>query len=238
MIIQQSSGHSVRQIQEGLWQVTFHFPASTNCWIFLDTDGLVLIDAANPWNAATILSIIEQLGRPLRRIVITHAHPDHAGSAAELARRTGALVYAHENDRRFLDGSSSMADTPGFWLCRGVLQMGQFLGMLNPPAVNGLVIIGDAENIGSLQVIHTPGHTPGSISLWSEEAGAIFCGDNLFAVFNTLRIGLPWFTLDLKTQAESIKRYTEFPARLLLSGHGPVFRCEDLSLCIERVLEG
>ena len=226
-IIQRSLGHVVRQIQPGLWQITFHFPASTNCWLWQEPDGLTLIDAAHPWNAAAILAAVQLLGQPLRRIVITHAHPDHAGAAAELSERTSAEVYVHESEKDILAGRACMADAPGFWPCRAILKTGRWLGVVNPPPVERITALVDGQEIGRLVVVHTPGHTPGSISLWCRPAQAIFCGDNLVSSFDILHLGLPWFTLDAETRAQSLERYAPLPASLLLSGHGPVYRREN-----------
>src|ERR1700729_2315016 len=187
-VVQRSTQHLVRHIQPGLWQVVFHFPATTNCWLWQEPDGLTLIDAGHPWNTKVILDAIKHVGHPLRRIIITHAHPDHAGAAAEIAAETKAVVRARSADIPFMQGGS-MADVPGFWLCRAILKTGQCLGMLNPPPINGVEPLVDGEMVGRLRVLHTPGHTPGSISLWAQEAQALFCGDNMGYSFSLLHVG-------------------------------------------------
>jgi glyoxylase-like metal-dependent hydrolase (beta-lactamase superfamily II) len=233
-VLQRTASHVVHQIQPGLWQIVFHFPATTNCWIWRESDGLTLIDAGFPQSAGAILNAIEKVGQPLRRIVITHAHPDHAGAAAEISGKTGASVLAHAADIPFLQGRR-MSDTPGFWLCRAVLKTGQYLGILNPPPIARVRPIADGEAVGRLQVLHTPGHTPGSISLWSAEENAIFCGDNICSSFSSLHVGVPWFTLDPIVQKGSLSRYTSLPVRLLLPGHGNVYQ-GDVAGRIQRLL--
>jgi glyoxylase-like metal-dependent hydrolase (beta-lactamase superfamily II) len=222
-ILERTSGHLLKQLKEGLWQLVFFYPAPTNCWLIEDAGGLTLVDAGSPWNARVILNVIARIGLPLRHIVITHAHPDHAGSAAAVAKATSATVYAHENELPFLDGRKSMADLPGFWATSAFLKTGKLLGILDPPPCVDLQPLLESHAVGPLQVLHTPGHTPGSISLWAERDYAIFCGDNI--IFNSLflQFGLPWFTLDHKTQSESVRAYENLPARLLLSGHGAAF---------------
>ncbi len=232
--LQRSTQHVVKQIQPGLWQIIFHFPLTTNCWLWQEPDGLTLVDAGHPWNTKAILDSIKQLGHPLQRIVITHAHPDHVGAAAELSAKTKAVVLAHPADIPFLQGHH-MSDVPGFWLCRATLKTGQRLGILSPPAINDVVPVADGEMVGRLQVLHTPGHTPGSISLWTKEEKALFCGDNLFYRFSSLHLGVPWFTLDLTAQKISLARYTSLPVQVLLPGHGPVYR-GDVSRQVRRLL--
>lgn len=222
-------------MQPGLWQLTFNLPAPVNAWLWEDEDGLTLVDAAQPWNANDIIKAVHAIGQPLRRVVITHAHPDHAGAARDLALMTGADVFVHELDAPFLSGHKCMSGEKGFWLCRAVLGAGNKMGVLNPPAVEHVRSLSDGDTVGTLQVIHTPGHTPGSISLWSPEKKAIFCGDNLIYSLRILRVGLPWFTLDLSTQRDSLRRYADLHAETLLSGHGPVFH-GDVTRAVNRLL--
>src|SRR3974390_1193909 len=105
-VLQKTTGHALREIHPGLFQVVFHYPVTTNCWLFEDRDGLTLIDAAHPSSAPAILQAVKFLNKPLRRIVITHAHPDHAGAAAEVASKTDAVVLAHEREIPYLSGAT------------------------------------------------------------------------------------------------------------------------------------
>lgn len=221
--LQRSTNHVFRQIQPSLWQIEFLWPVSTNCWLVQDEDGLTLIDAAHSWSSAHILSAIESVGQPLRRIITTHAHPDHTGAAAELSAKTGAEVFAHASDVPYLEGRTSMADERGFWGCRIILKTAQALGSLHAPPIQKVEAVSDGEMVGSLRVLHTPGHTPGSLSLWCERNKAIFTGDNIIYSLRALRFGAPWFTLDHRMQKESVRCYGDFAATMLLPGHGAIF---------------
>lgn len=236
VIIRRSLGHLVRRVSDRLWQINFFLPATVNCWLWSETDGLTLIDAAQPWNVDAILRAIDETGQPLARIIVTHAHPDHAGAAAELQRRTGAPVYAHENEIPFLTGCRCMADEDGYWLCRALLKTGQHLRLINPPAIEKVLAVADNSNVGGLQILHTPGHTPGSISLWAEDDCALFCGDNVSNTLSVLRLNFSHFTLDFAGLHKSISRYSELPARLLLPGHGPPYRSDDAIKDVQRLL--
>lgn len=218
-----------------MWQIESRFPAPTNCWLIQDDNGLTLIDAGLPWSTQVILKAVHSIGQPLRRIVITHAHPDHAGAAGYLSALTGAEVFAHEADAPFLDGSRSMSDESGFWLSRMVLKGGDKLGVLDCPRIANVQPVEHGQMVGGLKVIHTPGHTPGSISLWSQNEKAVFCGDNLIYSLRVLRVGLPWFTLDHKLQSASLQQYVDLQAQILLSGHGPAFT-GDVSAAVRRLL--
>jgi glyoxylase-like metal-dependent hydrolase (beta-lactamase superfamily II) len=221
--LEKSTQHVVQRIRPSIWQISFHYPTPTNCWLLKEEDGLTLIDAGHPWSTKYILAAIESIGHPLRRIFITHAHPDHAGAANELAGKTHAIVMAHQSEIPFLQGQRTMANEKGSLICRAVLSTARLLRSLDSPSIERVQPVADGEKLGRLKVIHTPGHTPGSISLWDADEQALFCGDNLLFSMGAVRVGLPWFTLDRSTQNKSLKRYLDLPAQLLLSGHGPVY---------------
>lgn len=218
-----------------MWQIESRFPTPTNCYLVEDEDGLTLIDAGLPWSTRVILNTIHAIGQPLRRIVITHAHPDHAGAAAKLSVLTSAEVYAHAADAPFLDGSRSMSEESGYWLSRMVLKGGDRLGVLDCASIARVHPVQHGQMVGRLKVIHTPGHTPGSISLWAQNERAVFCGDNLIYSSRVLRVGLPWFTLDHKMQSAGLQQYVDLDAQMLLSGHGPAFK-GDVGAAVRRLV--
>jgi hydroxyacylglutathione hydrolase len=140
-----------------------------NCSIFGDEqtqEGLV-VDPGD--EIAHVLEIIHHHGLKLKAIVITHAHIDHIGGAQKLKKATGAPVYMNLNDA----GLQKMLDVQAAWL-----------GMETPepvsidaPAKDGdHLLVGATE----FQVLHTPGHTQGSISLWIPAESKLVAGDTLF----------------------------------------------------------
>lgn len=217
-----------KQVSNDLWRLAFFLPATVNVWLLRDRDGLTLIDAAQPWNAKEINAAINHVGIPLKRIVITHAHPDHAGAAAELRRLTGAEVYAHAQDIPFLTGQECMANVDGSVSCKRFLKFANRIGMLNPPIIDRVDPIANGDTLGDLQVVHTPGHTPGSITLWHQKNQMLFCGDNVSHTLRVLRLNMSFFTLDCATLGQSIEKYKEFPAKMLLPGHGPEYVSNDV----------
>jgi len=228
-VLQRSFGHRVEQERDGLWRIVFHLPTSTNCWLMDDKGELTLIDAGCFWNTGTIFDTIKSIGKPLRRIAITHAHPDHAGAAGELARRTGAQVFAHQLDIPYLTGKSSLAELEGKTLSHALHRAAHILGVLNPPIVYGPLAVQEADAIGSLKVIHTPGHTPGGVSFWSEKHKALFVGDNASNRFSLLSINMSVFTLARAQLIESFEKYQDYDARLILPGHGRAHYSQDAS---------
>jgi len=117
-----------------------------------------------------ILSIVAQHGLSVKQIIITHAHIDHVGGAMKLKAATGAPILLNQNDYALL----KMLDTQAAWI-----------GMRSPGdvAIDGSVGTGDKVAAGNVvaDVIHTPGHTEGSICLYFEADKKLIAGDTLFA---------------------------------------------------------
>jgi hydroxyacylglutathione hydrolase len=145
-------------------------PLRCNCTILGDeaTHEAIVIDPGD--NIPEILSRLRKHGLTLRQIVITHAHIDHVGGAALLKTATGAPVFLNQQDLGLLDAMEMQAG----WL-------GVATPEVAPPdasAEDGLTI-GLASLPG--QVIHTPGHTQGSICLLFPTQDLLVAGDTLFA---------------------------------------------------------
>lgn len=141
-------------------------PLSTNCWIVSagPEDPAIVIDPADE-----LERIVDALGdRPVSAVVLTHCHFDHLAAARGLVERTGAPLLAHRLDAPFV------SDPVGTGAALFAMD-----GSAPPPdreLEDGDVVVGEGFE---LEVVHTPGHTPGSISLLSE--GRLFSGDLVFA---------------------------------------------------------
>lgn len=141
-------------------------PLQTNCWLVDDGVGgpVVVIDPAGD---AGLLQA-EIADDDVAAVVLTHGHFDHLGAVRELIDNTGAPLAVHEDDAPYI----TSAETTGAAL---------FGFDDSAPQADRLLVEGDRIEAGdlSLEVIHTPGHTPGSICLLAQ--GHLFSGDTLFA---------------------------------------------------------
>ena len=145
-------------------------PLQCNCSIIGDetTREAMVIDPGD--DLADILALISKHNLRVKQIVITHAHIDHVGGAMKLRAATGAPILLNQNDSALL----KMLDIQAAWL-----------GMETPGKVDVDQSVGDLDNIqaGPLlaQVLHTPGHTEGSICLYFAAEKKLIAGDTLFA---------------------------------------------------------
>ncbi|WP_214367630.1 MBL fold metallo-hydrolase [Pseudonocardia sp. H11422] len=178
------------ELAPGAWRIPTAGSALINSFAFVDDDGSVtLIDTGVKSAPPRIVAGLAAMGKhpsDVTRIVLTHAHPDHGGGAAELARQTGAPVAVHSDDAPYAEqGRSPRQDrsTPaGRIFAR--LHGGRF-----PPAPVGETLTGGQvlDVGGGLRVVATPGHSPGHISLLHEPTRLLITGD---AIFNVLGMRL------------------------------------------------
>jgi len=172
------------KISDSVWplKIPFRIPAgggrfierSVNAFLVAGRD-LCLIDAGVSGSVSSLLNLAMTAGREpgeISILVLTHSHPDHLGGALDIQKATGCIVAAHPAERGWIEDTDLQArerPVPGFsTLVGGPVRVDRFLGD------------GDEIGIGgdrSLAVIHTPGHSPGSISLLLGDEGVLFSGD-------------------------------------------------------------
>ena len=144
-------------------------PLQCNCSIMGDetTREAVVVDPGDEIDR--VETLVSSLGLSVKWIVITHAHIDHIGGAGKLRARTGAPVYMNEND---------------FGLFARLEEQAAWLGMPNPEGVEIDVKLKDGDSLAlagrKFDILHTPGHTQGSVSLLIGEENKLLAGDTLF----------------------------------------------------------
>jgi glyoxylase-like metal-dependent hydrolase (beta-lactamase superfamily II) len=178
-----------------------------------DADGLTIIDAGLALAASRVLKQIEKMGRQpsdVKRILVTHAHIDHVGGLPGLKAATGAQVICSTIEKPFTEGKKPIVRKGG--------QPGPTMkGTPVDRTVDDDEIL--TEVLGGLQVVATPGHSPGQIAFWQPDLNLLICGDTMMNVFG-LRLPFAAFTTDMAEARRSISKVARLQPRILCFGHG------------------
>ncbi len=205
-----------------------------NAYLVREDDGLTLVDTMLSGSAEGILAAAQGAGAPIARIVLTHAHGDHAGSLDALVQRLpGAEIAISAREARLMAGDRSLdADEPDSKLRGGWPQV----------TTRPTRLLEDGDRVGSLRVVAAPGHTPGHIALVDERDATLIAGDafsTLGGVSTTGRIN-PRFPLvgmstwDAPTANRTAAMLRTLDPAALAVGHGPVVA--DPAAAIDRAL--
>lgn len=176
---------------------------------------MALVDCGYAGSTRRIDRAIVAEGRSpadLRWVIVTHGHPDHAGSASELAAR-GTIVLIHPADaERLAITWHDYARNPS----RGRL----FSAMTpEPPSVQPIEDGDVLPVLGGLSVVHTPGHTPGSVCLYGARDRVLFVGDNLQRRFGRLSFASSLYSDDPALSRRSMSRLTSLDVDTIVFGH-------------------
>src|SRR5258708_25383259 len=140
-----------------------------NCYLVREDDGFTLIDTTIGGKAQSIIQAAQKLGLPIVRILLTHAHIDHVGSLDALhAALPDAQVIISERDSRFLSGDLSLDPAEPQVPLRG-----GYPTCTTQPTL----LLHAGDHVGSLEVIATPGHTPGQLAFFDTRNRALIAGD-------------------------------------------------------------
>ena len=204
------------EITKGVHQVD---GVNGNVYVLINGQELLLVDTGMPRSTKKIVNYIRTMGRQpsnVSTILLTHCHMDHVGSAYELKKLTGAKVAVHEEDAAFAAGKESPPRPKGIV---GILFKTATVFCKFKP-VQPDIILKENDRVDGLTVIHTPGHTPGSISLNDSERSVLFVGDTLRFIRGKLSGPPERFTLDLQQTKQSIEKISKLDFDTMLSGHG------------------
>ncbi|WP_017211036.1 MBL fold metallo-hydrolase [Clostridium beijerinckii] len=199
-----------------------------NATLIWDDKNVILIDAGLPGQIENIREEVEKAGVSfdrINKIIITHHDLDHIGSLSSIVKNSKSEieVLAHSGERPYIEGDkigikftperlSSMPDS-----------MKETIKQLKTK-VNR--IVKDEENLpycGGIEVIYSPGHTPGHICLYLRKYKALVTGDAMNVVNNELIGPNPEYTFDMKQAMESLKKLTKYDIETVICYHGGVF---------------
>ncbi len=192
------------------------------CYLIEGDDGVVLVDAGSRGHEHRIIRRLRDLGRKdLCLVFITHAHLDHYGSAAALRRLTGVPVGVHKADSGIMArGETPLGDVRGWGkVMQGLMPLiGRFT---QPEPTQADVLFDDGGRLGSYgfdaEVLHTPGHTPGSSTLVVDGRLA-FVGD-LVSTRGRPHAQL-FYATDWSALSRSLERLQELDLEQIYTGHG------------------
>ncbi|TXK83909.1 MBL fold metallo-hydrolase [Paenibacillus sp. N3.4] len=220
-----------------LYQIAFMpriFPV--NCYLVEEEQDLTLVDAAMPFSVKGILQAAQRIGKPITRIVLTHAHGDHVGALDGLKKALPQVkVYISRRDAKLLAGNKELepgeANTP----IKGDV----------PKSIQTKpdVLLEDGDRIGSLQAVAAPGHTPGMMAFLDTRSRALIAGDAFqvrggMAVAGVTKFWFPFpamATWNKQASLASARKLRELNPSVLAVGHGQMI--EQPQARIDRVLE-
>jgi glyoxylase-like metal-dependent hydrolase (beta-lactamase superfamily II) len=207
-----------KQITDNLIQLTRY--GFVNAYLVREDDGFTLVDTTMPKTGAALIEAAGQAGGEIKRVALTHGHGDHVGSLDELKSTlgSGAQVLMPEIDARIHAGEKvAEGKLPGSW-----------------PSLSTVpdVRLHPGDRVGSLEVIATPGHTPGHVAFLDTRDRSLIAGD-VFTSFGATAVTNHFYwrfplaamaTYDKQSDLESARKLRSLDPSLLVVGHGRAVR--------------
>ena len=217
----------MRVIKNGfLYQVTFLanlFPV--NCYLVEEEKELTLIDAALPYSMKGIVKAADSIGKPITKIILTHAHEDHVGALDRIKEALPDVpVYISVRDNRIMNGDISIDQHEHQTPIKG--------GVPKKLKTRANILLKEGDLVGSLAAIETPGHTPGSMTLFDTRTKSLIAGDTFqtrggVAVAGDIKPLFPFpafGTWSKETALLSARKLVDYKPHLLAVGHGEMVK--------------
>lgn len=210
-----------------------------NLTLIYDERELVLVDAADPFKGEIILGSLKECYFPRlkpSRLILTHHDMDHIGSAEELVRLTkgGLSVYAHELEVPYILGEKPSIKIPP----EEYEQLKKDMERMSPDVRKGLAKLFEKRNFtideklkggevlpfcGGIEVIHTPGHTPGHIALYLKRNKTLISGDALTIVDGRLSGPMVEHSYRIDEARQSVRKFLDYDISRIICYHGGVY---------------
>lgn len=213
------------RVAEGVYSVGQTKGGHTHAYVFEHAETLTVVDTLFDDGGELVLDLVRSIGRTpgdIEHIVLTHAHRSHLGGLANLKRRSGATVHAHEWEADIIEGdrmAQPVSMVPRGSLSTYPMRIGLALGRPRHEPCPVDRALAEGDEIGPLRTVHIPGHTPGSLALHDEERGVLAVGDAV-ATWPRLGAGWPGFNLNEGQYRESLRRLARIEADVIAVGHG------------------
>jgi glyoxylase-like metal-dependent hydrolase (beta-lactamase superfamily II) len=222
---------SAHLTQLAKWPVAFPM----NCYVVEEEDGLTLVDSTISSPAADVATLVKLLGKDLRRVTLTHAHGDHVGGVSGVRKLyPNVEISISERDGRILAGDKTLLPAEPQTAVKG-----SFVKIDWKP--DRLLKPGD--RVGSLEVVESPGHTPGHIAFFDVRDKALIAGDAFqtrggIAVSGDLRLLFPFVAMATWNKPTALKSAVALRAldpSVLAVGHGDAIK--QPAVAMDRAIE-
>ncbi|ULG72377.1 MBL fold metallo-hydrolase [Macrococcus brunensis] len=246
-----ASGHTT-EVKPGVIQHTLQM---VNIFLVENIDGsFVLIDAGMPNKAQAIIELVEEQygkGAKPQAILLTHGHFDHVGSIIELIEEWHVPVYAHTLELPYLTGVSSYPDADPMVEGSSAGRL-SFMFPKEPidltTHVRTLPQDGTVPYLDDYKWLHTPGHSPGHVSYYNDNAGLLIAGDAITttdqdslykAMSQKHELNGPprYFTPDWQAAKESVRKLNALQPKITVTGHGMPMAGEVLAADLQELAD-
>lgn len=218
----------MKEIAENVYQIPLFPRNSINAYII---DGY-LIDAGTRGSGEKLLKAIDKYGRhKIKAHILTHAHADHQGASAFICETLQISLWCGEKDADAMENGRIMAEE--YYAGDPIVGLGIKLWAGPKHKVSRTLKEGDWA--GEFQILETPGHSPGHITLWREKDRTLIAGDvlvNMNMLTTATKLGEPpqIYTLDTEQNRNSILKLAQLQPNLVCVGHGaPLYQTEKLA---------
>ena len=217
-----TSNLSIVTIVEGVHQI---YLGRTSAFLIETDDGPVLIDAGWKWSFGRLkmsLGVLGYIPQDVSLVALTHFHPDHGGGAWNFRKNTDSDIAIHHKDAMIMSGEQAMPEimTKGV----GKFLLNPFLNLLTGRPVNGDITLKGGELLPAslpIEVIHTPGHTDGTVCFHIPSKGVMMVGDALQVKNGLLMPPSRIFSQNWVQAINSLSVLTEYDFDIVCLSHFP-----------------